>query len=184
MTQIGTTIDVGANVKMTLWRLIAPNAVSSTIHATWAGNQDERWIIGVAVQDADQGTPNGTVAQATGSTLSPTVNATSVSGDLVLDFMSWLDIGGDSGTCAVGASQFEMQNLGAAEISAYEGAGASRETASGVSTTMSWTVSDAAAIDWGTFALAVNEAAAGAASTLPLVAKDMDHLTDMKDMRG
>lgn len=166
MTQIGTTINCGANVKMSLWRLIAPNAASSTVHATWAGNQDERWIIPVAVEDADQATPNGTVAQGTGTNLSATVNADSVAGDLVLDFLSYLDSAGGGRTCTKDASQTEIQNLGGVQITAFEGAGSSSETAAGASTTMSWAISGGGSIDgWGTFAFAVNGATGGGGDT-------------------
>lgn len=164
LTQLGTTATVATNMKVSLWRLIAPTAQTSTVHATWSGTDDERWLVCVAVQDADQTTPNGTVATATGgSDLIPTVNATSVSGDLVLDFMSWLDLSGSSKTCSVGAGQTSLQNIGAAAISPYEGAGASWETAAGTSTTMSWSVSATGIglVNWYTFALAVNGVAGG-----------------------
>lgn len=158
MTQIGTTLTLGSNVKMSLWRLIAPTAQSSTVYASWAGNQNERWIIGVAVQDADQTTPNNTLAQTSGSGAGAgaTVNATSVSGDLVLDFVSFLDLGGNSLTLTAGAGQTELEDLASGVIGPYEGAGASSETASGTSTTMSWTISGTGDRNWGIFALAIN----------------------------
>lgn len=163
LTQISTTLNLGVNAKMSLWRLIAPATGSNTVHASWGSNQDERWLIAVQVQDADQTTPNGTVATATGTDAAPTAAAASVSGDLVLDFMSWLDLGGRNLTVTDDVPD-SLQELEAGAISAYEGAGASRETASGTSTTCSWTLSASTGGDggWGIFALAINEAEAGA----------------------
>jgi hypothetical protein len=165
MTQLGATITVALNVKVSLFRLIDPTSQTSTIHATWAGTDDERWIIGVAVEDADQTTPNGTVATNTGSTSNAvTVDAVSASGNLVLDFASHLSGGGGGKTHTVGANQTQLQNIAGGAFSAYEGASSSSEIASGTATTMSWTLSDF--IEWATFAFAVNAAAAGGSSTL------------------
>lgn len=162
LTQLGSTLNLGANCKWSLWRLIAPTAQSSTVYASWAGNQDERWIIAAAVEDADQTTPNNTVATATGTAATnPTVAATSVSGDLVLDFVAFLNGGGQSLTLTADASQAELEDLGGGTgIGPYEGAAASSETAAGSSTTMSWTISTTNARDWGIFAFAVNQASA------------------------
>jgi hypothetical protein len=162
LTQIGTTLNVGANVKISLWRLIAPAATSSTIHVTWGSGQDERWIIGVSTKDTDQTTPNGTLASATGSGTGPTVAATTTSGNLVLDFMSWLDGGGSSFTVTDDVPD-SLQEIEGATLQ-YEGAGASRETAAGASTTTSWTISGGAGNDWGIFAFQVNEGTAPAVS--------------------
>lgn len=166
MTQLGSTLNLGANSKWSLWRLINPTAQSSTVYASWGGNQDERWIIAVAVEDADQTTPNNTVATATGATTTnPTVNATSVSGDLVLDFVAFLNGGGNSIALTAGASQTELEDISGGSFSAYEGAAASNESASSTSTTMSWTCAPPNDRDWGIFAFAVNEAAGASFQT-------------------
>jgi muconolactone delta-isomerase len=133
---------------------------------TWGSGQDERWIIGVSTKDTDQTTPNGTVASATGTGTGPTVAATTTSGNLVLDFMSWLDGGGSSWTVTDDVPD-SLQEIEGATLQ-YEGAGASRETAAGASTTCSWTISGGGGNNWGTFALQINEAVAAPAASPPL----------------
>jgi hypothetical protein len=159
-TQIGTSITVNTYGNFDIWRLIAPAATTSTIYVTWSSAQDERYICAVAVQDADQTTPNGTVAQANANTsVLPTVNATTVSGDLVLDFAYWLCTGGHTLALVADASQTQLTT----QTNEFESASCSSETASGTSTTMSWTISGAG-VDtwgWGLFAFSVNAAASG-----------------------
>lgn len=168
MTLLGTTLTINTNEKISLFRLISPAASTSTVHATWAGTDDERWIIAIAVEVADQTTPNGTVATATGTNHSPTVDVASVTGDLVLDFVNFMDGNGSSYTLTAGAGQTEQKNLGGGvAIGPYEGAAASKETAAGTSTTMSWAISGTGtSLGWGIFAFAVNAAAAGSAQAL------------------
>ena len=158
LAQISTTLNVSANGKFSVWRLIAPTAQTSTVHVTWGSSQDERLIIAVSVKDADQTTPNGTVATATGTSASPSVAAASVSGDYVLSGGFWLDDAGSSRTVAVDASETSIQEIEGADV-VFEGMWASEETAAGTSTTMSATISGSE--EWGMFAFAVNGAAAG-----------------------
>ncbi|WP_395707568.1 hypothetical protein [Casimicrobium huifangae] len=156
LSQIGTTIDHHANGKFSLWRLIAPAAQTATVHVTWPSAQDERYFIAYSAKDADQTTPNNTVAQASGSSNTPSVAATSVSGDLVICGATFLDTGGTSETLST--TDTSRQEIEGADL-VYEGMGVSEKTATGTSTTMSWTISDAD--PWGIFALAINGAAAG-----------------------
>lgn len=160
LTQLGTTINLGANVKISLWRLINPTAGSFALDVTWAGTQEEIGVIWVSTKDTDQVTPNGTVATATGSTSAPTVNASSAAGELVLDGAGFSDNGANNITLTVDASQTSNQEIDGADLG-FEGLGSSRETAAGASTTMSWTMSATAAFGWGIFAFQVNGAAAG-----------------------
>lgn len=165
LTQLGSTLTVGSFGRLSLWRLIAPTAQSSTVYVDWGTNQDETFIIAVSVEDADQTTPNNTVASGTGTNLTPSAAATSVSGDLVLDGFFYMDGGADQETFTEGAGQTVIETIREA-TTPYEGAGSSQETASGVSTTMSWTINSGSGIDtWGIFAFAVNEAAAGGGGT-------------------
>lgn len=170
-TKLDSTRTIATNVKQSIYRLASPSAASGTIHCTWAGSDDERWIIAVAVQDA-AGT-EGTIAYATGNSTTPSVAATSTSGELVIDFMSLLDISAYSPTMTVGAGQTSNKQLQGAtpsggsanNISPYEEAASSRETASGSSTTMSYTLS--AVIDgWGIHAFQVNPSGGGGGSPL------------------
>lgn len=151
LTQIGTTIDHHTNGKFSVWRLINPTAQTSTIHVTWPSSQDERYFIGVSYKDVDQATPNDTVAQATGTGVAPTVNATSASGKLVISGVTFIDTGGNGFTLST--SDTSRQEIEGADL-LFEGSGASEKTATGSSTTMAWTISDSAS--WGIFALTLN----------------------------
>ncbi len=166
LTLLDSVRTINTNVKTSVWRLASPSAGSGTIHATYGGNDDERWVIAVAVQDA-AGT-EGTIAYATANgTTAPSVTPTTTSGELVLDFLSLLRQAGGSWTFAPDASQTTVKELegnspatgGANNIGEFEGAGISRETAAGASTVMSWTTSGTA--DYGIHAFQVNPFAGG-----------------------
>lgn len=158
LTQISSTLDVSVYGKHTLWRLIAPTATTSTVYVTWPSSQGERLVIAVAVEDADQTTPNGTVATATGTDTAPTVNATTVSGDLVLDFAFQLDTGGQNIAFTDDVPDVIEHLFDAGML--YESAASSKETATGTSTTTSWTLNHTPTA-WGIFAFAVNAAGGG-----------------------
>lgn len=165
---------VNVNIKTSVWKLANPSASSGTLHSTYGGIDDERWIIAVAVQDA-AGT-EGAISYATGSSTAPSVTPVTTTGNLVLDFLSMLNGAGGAGgyTITVGAGQTSVKELetdspatgGANNISAFESAGVSQETAAGASTVMSWTIS--ASSDWGIHAFQVNAAAAGGSTVKTL----------------
>jgi hypothetical protein len=165
LTQVGATVDCGANVKLSLWRLIAPNATTSTIHVTWGSSQDERAIVAACYDGVDQTTPLRASSSATGHSTTPSINATSVSGDWVVDAIGFLDTGGGAQTIAVGANQTSHGEVEGANLT-YEALGHSHEVATGVSTTMSWTTSGGA-VDWGIIAAAlIPSTGGGGGSTL------------------
>lgn len=163
MTLLDSVRTVNTNVKTSIWKLANPSASSGTIWAQYASSNDERWIIAVAVQDASG---ENTIAYATANAVTTaTVNATSTTGELVLDFLSVLDGGGTGGSITVGAGQTSIKELegpgtgSSTNISAFENAGISQETASGTPTTMSWTMN--VGMDYGIHAFQVLPAAAG-----------------------
>lgn len=158
LTKLGSTYTIGSYLTVSLWRIIAPTAATDTVIGEVTG-AIYTMIIGVSVQDADQTTPNGTVANANGTSTSPSVNASSASGQLVLDFMSWSDIAGAARTATVGAGQTSLQEIEGAAIS-YGGECSSRETAGGASTTMSWSISNSIS-DWLSLAFSINDASSG-----------------------
>lgn len=167
LTLLDSVRTVNTNIKMSLWKLANPVAASGTIHATLAGLDDERWIIGVAVQDS-AGTEGAIIFGTLNSSTAPTVTATTTSGNLVLDFLSLLNTGGGGPTITCDVSQASVKELesgtpptgGTANISPYESAGVSSETAAGATTVMSWTISTIS--DWGLFAFQVNGATTAA----------------------
>lgn len=156
LTKLGATQNISTVEKISLWRLIAPAASTSTVVVTYAGANAVVWLLAISVQDANQSTPEGTVATGSGTNASPTVNATSTNGDLILDFMSWLDTAASGRTISVGPGQTSRQEIEGATLLSQAGAACSTETAAGVSTTMSWTMSGAPSDGWATFAFQVN----------------------------
>lgn len=167
LTQISSTLDHHANGKFSLWRLIAPAAQSGTVHVTWPAAQDERYFIAYSAQDADQTTPNGTVAAATGNSTTPSAAADSASGDLVICGTTFLDTGGAADTLST--ADTSRQEIEGADLS-FEGMGVAEKTATGASTTMSWTISNA--MPWGIYVLAINGVSGGGgggAAPVPLL---------------
>lgn len=157
LTQLGSTIDVGSNWKISLWRLIAPTATSSTVYATWGASNDERWMFFISVKDADQTTPNGTVATNTGTDQTPDCNVSGTSGDLLIDFA----MVGDQ-TSSWSTAHTKLQEL-TGSTNWINGA-CGNATATGASTALSWTLGYAGS-SWSIFGLAINEAAAGVTVT-------------------
>ena len=167
LTLLDSVRTIATFVKTSVWKLVGPSASSGTIHATFAASNDERWIIAVAVQDAD-GTENTIAYNTASASTSATVDATSVSGDLVLAFLSLLDQSGGNPQLTAGQTsvyELESSTAGTGGIGAFESAGIERATASGTTTTMTWTMSDTNT--WGLHAFAVN--GAGAPPSLPAI---------------
>jgi hypothetical protein len=162
LTQVGATVNIGSNVKLSLWRLVNPSAGASTIHVTWGSAQDERALVAASYTGVDQTTPLGTAATATGASSSAiTVNVSSAAGDLVVDAAGFLDDGGANRTLAVGADQTSRAEVEGADLG-FEGLGMSEE-AGAATVTMSWTIS-AAVNAWGTIGVALKPAAGGGAT--------------------
>lgn len=155
MTQQSTTQTVTANGRFSVWRLIAPAATTSTCNATFGSSQDERLIICIAFTNADQTTPNGTIAAATGTNFSISNTATTVSGDLVVDGAFFLDLSCANYVFSVGGSQTQRGKIEGTDV-ACEGLSNSTITASGSTQAMTWTVPTATGtLEWGTFAFAL-----------------------------
>lgn len=154
MTQKGATQNVGANVKVSAWGLANAPAGSTTSYVSWASNQDETALVAASYAGVDTSTPNRTVATATGSNATPSVAATSVSGDLVVDVAGFLDGNGAALTLTVGASQTSHGEVEGANLT-FEGLGTSHEAATTTSTTMSWTISGTPQQGWATIAYAL-----------------------------
>lgn len=167
-TQISTTLSP-TNGKHTLWRLIAPPTGSQTIYASWATGQDEVLITAETWTNADQVTPNGTVitgVNASGTNFTPSVAAASIAGDMVSDSLFVISSNTDSKTLTVGAGQTSIQEIEGLATGGYEDLGASYETASGTSTTMSWSIGGTSSnLESTMFAFAINGASSSASAT-------------------
>lgn len=152
MTLIGSKTN-GA-FTCSLWGLIAPATGAQTVEATWAGATGNKGLGVVTFTGAHQSTAWGTMASASGSDATATVDATSVIDDFVVDVM--VD---DAPTVTVGAGQTQRWNNAAgAAIKA-----GSTEVATSTTTTMSWT--HAAGATWAICAVAVKPLAVTAAAT-------------------
>lgn len=158
LTMQGSAITYNSAVRrMSCWTLLAPAAESNTLYCLWPSNQDNTSLMGVSATGVDQTTPIGTLASATGTNNSPTVNATTVADDLVVGMVGvWAD--GTSPTVTVGAGQTARQEI---EGGAFgdDGWGVCTETATGTSTTTNWTTTGNVGA-WGVFALPLKPVAA------------------------
>ena len=167
LLQEGSTLNIGANLKLSIWKLLAPTAQSSTIYADWGSSQDERVIFCVSANGVDQTTPIGTMATATGSASNTsTVNVTTSADDLVIDVTWAVDSFG--GTLVVGAGQTMQKEIENPTLT-YEAGGTSTEVATGASTTMSWTFTTGGTTmdDWGIMAIPLKPDAGGGGGATP-----------------
>ena len=169
LTQIGSTVDVGANVKVSIWRLAAPATGSSTVHVTWGSAQDERAIVAANYNGVDQTTVNRTAVTATGSGVDPTATVTdtnSQADDWVVDGVGILDLGGLAPLLAVGAGQTSRGEVEGANLT-YEALGTSNEPATGANTVMSWAVdSNTGNVSWGIIAASLIPSTGGAVAMM------------------
>jgi hypothetical protein len=163
LTQLGTHLNLNANARASLWRIVAPTAGTYVFRATWGSNQGER-SIGVWVGTGiNSGTPNETPVTATGTNQTPTATANTgiVAGDLVLAFgchqygsSSPIDYNSPSGT-----------ERGEYDAAGFSGLAFQEQVAAGASISPQWTLGNTPA-NWGIFVVALNDAGAGASSIL------------------
>jgi hypothetical protein len=122
-------------------------------------------MIVVSVQDASQTTD--TVHEATGTNNAPSDSVSSTSGDLVFDYAAFVRLVGGSPTLAATGGQTSIQEIEGTDLDAggggVAGLGSSSKTASGSSTTMSWTISTTPD-NWRTILIAVPAAGGGGSS--------------------
>jgi len=154
--------SIATNFNATLWQLKAPTVQTSTAYSLWPSNLGELGLIGVAYSGVDQTTPTGTVAVATGTgTTAPSVNVSSVAGDIVVGFC-YVGSGG-GGITSLTSGQTERKKIVTLGGAGYEAMSASETTASGTTTTMSWTASKS--VSWVAIGVALKAAAAGTTIT-------------------
>ncbi len=169
LTQVGTSLNIGANARLSAWRLIAPTAASQTLYGAYAANQDETAIGGTSYTGCDQTTPLGTAVTATGTatgsgSTNMTVNVTTVAGDVVWAVFFVLDSNGNSPLLTPNGTptptgRYEVEG---AQLT-FEAMQIQEVVASGTTTTVSCAVQPTSgfqAVDWGVIAFVVNAAAA------------------------
>lgn len=165
LTQKQALSDTANAEQVSWWFMVAPDVATANVVITLAGGGK----IVAAASDytgVDQTTPTGTAVTASGSsgTLAPTVDASSASGELVLD------VGGNPNSAAiatVGAGQTERLNLTNSGSDPRSNTFASDEA--GASTvTMSWDLS--LTRNWALIAVPILPAASSANATVTVPA--------------
>lgn len=153
-TQLGSTLNLNANCRASLWRLTNATGVTAVVRATWGSNQTER-SIGVWVgTDINLGTPNETPVTATGTNTTPTATANTgiIAGDLVLSFgvYQWATATPLAFNSPSGTERGEYTTAG------YSGTAFQEQTAAGSSVSPQWTLSSTP-VNWGIFVVALND---------------------------
>lgn len=159
-TQIGTTIDHSSpNAKASLWRLVSPSATTATVRASWGSNQSERLVAVWVGTGIDTTTPNGTIAQNTGTTAAVSSGAiTTTSGSLVVMLATLLS--GSGTPLSFNSPSGTERNEGSTSGTPFDTSATQDTTAAGTSTTMTWTISSTPS-SWASFGFQVNDATGG-----------------------
>lgn len=126
-------------------------SVPATVTVNWTNSAGV--VLGVyTILDADQTTPFGTVAKATGNSTAPSVAVTSEAGDLVVDAVAMVAFTTD--TFNVGSGQTVIHSLHSGSGSSVRGASSYESGASSV--TMSWL--NTSSFTWSIMGVTVNPA--------------------------
>lgn len=150
----GSTVSNG-QYTVTSYGLIAPDTGSNTISVTFTGGVFDFGAGAISWTGADQATPFGTAATATGTSTAPSVNASSASGEIVSDALVIVH----GGTLTVDGSQSQQWNTPTAN--AFIKYAGSTEAGAGT-TTMSWSNSTSQA--WAIAAVPVKPVSGGGGS--------------------
>jgi hypothetical protein len=136
MTLLGTIQDANAYSEAYLFGLAVGNKGAGNYNVVLTGSTGlDQVVFGAsAFSGVSQTTPTGPVATGTGSSTTASVNVSSAAGDVVVDIISQ-----DDGTSTLGAGQ--TQNWRQEDATDRADGVSSRETATGVTTTMSYTES-------------------------------------------
>lgn len=188
MTKQGSTLNFGTFAKFQLYRLINPTNATAAVRATWGSSQEERLVIAWAENDTDQATPNGTVAAATGTGATVSAGAvTTTAGQRVLMFAMALRTAVFSGPTEFDSPTGTERHDGVLTGTAYDAFAAQEQTASGSSTTPTWTLNEG--VDgWAAFAFALNAQSSGGGviglvsetdQALPMTWTDFGQLGDL-----
>src|SRR5207249_4996390 len=146
MTSAGSAVNAG-NAGAEIFYLVAPAVGSNTVTVTLSGSANSLVGGAVTLTGVNQTTPLGTFASATGTSATPSVNATSNTGETVIDTVSLTS----SGAITVGVGgQTQQWQAG----TSGRGAGSTKPGTSSV--TMSW---NSANLAWAIGAVGVKPAA-------------------------
>lgn len=142
----GGSYDPGGDFHIRPYYMINPPTGSQTFSYQFNGSVFDSGVVIRSWNGADQTTPYGTPVQATGSSTTPTVNASSATGEFVIDGMLIIH----SGTLSVGAGQTQVAN--AVAPNGYIKYGGSYAAGAGT-VTMDW--SNTSSQFWATVAVPV-----------------------------
>lgn len=151
-----------SSLRMEAWKLAAPATGTNNVVISIAGGTARFSGAIYSASNVDQtDVVNGTITSAEGAPGSnPSMNVNTVAGELVVDLVSE-----DAGTATAGAGQTQaVDNTGMSLAFTHS----SHETASGATTTMSWTTSSwyqHLAVSFKEAASDINVALSGSAST-------------------
>ena len=144
LTFIGGISVTGGRVE--LWYIVAPLTGTNDVVVSGTGKKEK--IAGATSwTGVHQTTPLGAAAFATGTSITPSVNVTSATGEVVVDTVEATD----SASLAVGGAQTQWWNV---SQGSYLGGGSSESGAA--TTTMSWTLSGS--FDWSIGAVPLKQA--------------------------
>src|SRR4030095_3861788 len=151
-TQIGSTVIASdAATQIGLWQRTAVSTGNNTVVTSFSGAVNYIAVSSVSYCGVDQTLPGGTPATNIGTDVTPTVNVTSATGELVVDAVA---INNNATTFTVNGSQTQRANFGSGG-SLFTGVS---EKAGATTVTMSWTID--AGDYWAIIGVALKPAAA------------------------
>jgi hypothetical protein len=154
MTKIADSAESGFSRRVTVWALLAAATGVHNFVITEPTGGFKAWVLQmVSVQNVNASTPTGTVVTATGTSTPATVNVTSASGELVIDFVS-TGPGSDVTGMTVGAGQTQQVNLASGTAVTDIRGGASVEAGT-ATVTMSWSIATGGIGNWAIAAIPI-----------------------------
>lgn len=162
LSSVGTQLNPFSDYRLTVYRLIAPNATTANIVVTLAASQPEVTVFGVSFSGADQTTPGGTAVFAQATSGAPSAAVTSVASDEIVYAVgtgaNWTAITDGGGQSA----RTEQENVGG-----WSSAALSTKTGTGT-VTLSWTptTGGSGTTQWQTVGIAMKPSAGGGGSSI------------------
>ncbi len=148
LTLVVSRVGGSAPARIEIWQLVNPNAGTANVVVNLSGNADGVSIGATTFTGVDQTTALGTFVSDIGTSNAPTVNVSSVAGELVYDVVA----GKDSGTLTQGAGQTELWDVDAGGQSR----GASSIETGAATVTMSW--AKGSSLEWSIGAVSIKAA--------------------------
>lgn len=166
LTQVGTSLDIGANNRLSAWARANPTIATDTAFGLYAANQDETAIGMLSYTGVDQASPTGTPVTATGTTdtggnATATVNVATAVGDMVVAGV-WVGAATSSNPSLVAAGGATLRYDITGTQLGFEGMAIVELVATGTTTTMSVTISSGGNTSpWGIIAFVIKAAVGG-----------------------